>query len=308
MSVLKYRNMRKGSEIVKDFSFWEEYEGASEGSGRSEKIWLQNPDTGQIGLFKFRKDIGTTDHVSECIAYKIAQLLEIPCAKFELGMYKGREGSMSYNIIKNSNQILVEGIYFITLIYPGYNPEQFIDSLTKHRYSVEMVKKAIEAFVPIEDLLKMLMFDYLIGNSDRHQNNWAIIIEDDKKEWSPLYDNSSSLCAYISEEQIAGYFGKDKNRWNALVDTKSRSLLRCKEFDEKRPTHLTVLKYLKENYFEETCGFAKKIVTIMTEKQIYDILKSYSKEELSDNKKKLISKYLSEKRQMLRMVYFGEEK
>lgn len=85
---------------MKDFSFWEEYEGASEGSGRSEKIWLQNPDTGQTGLFKFKKDVGTTDHVSECIAYEIAQLLEIPCAKFELGMYHGREGSMSYNIIR----------------------------------------------------------------------------------------------------------------------------------------------------------------------------------------------------------------
>ena len=51
----------------------------------------------------------------------------------------------------------------------------------------------------------------------------------------------------------------------------------------------------------------KKVVTVMTEKQIYDILKSYSKEELSDNKKKLISKYLLEKKQMLRTVYFGEE-
>lgn len=292
---------------MKDFSFWEEYEGASEGSGRSEKIWLQNPDTGQTGLFKFKKDIGTTDHVSECIAYEIAQLLEIPCAKFEVGMYYGREGSMSYNIIKKTNQILVEGIYFITLNYPGYNPEQFIDSITKHRYSIEMVKKAIEQFVSIEGFLKMLMFDYLIGNSDRHQNNWAIIIEDDKMVWSPLYDNSSSLCAYISEEQIAGYFGKDKNRWNSLVDTKSRSLLRYKVLDEKRPTHLKVLKYLKENYFEETCGFAKRIVTIMTEKQIYDILKLHSKEELSDNKKKLILKYLLEKRHMLRIVYFGEE-
>lgn len=292
---------------MKDFSFWEEYEGASEGSGRSEKIWLQNPDTGQTGLFKFKKDIGTTDHVSECIAYEITQLLEIPCAKFEVGMYYGREGSMSYNIIKKTNQILVEGIYFITLNYPGYNPEQFIDSITKHRYSIEMVKKAIEQFVSIEGFLKMLMFDYLIGNSDRHQNNWAIIIEDDKMVWSPLYDNSSSLCAYISEEQIAGYFGKDKNRWNSLVDTKSRSLLRYKVLDEKRPTHLKVLKYLKENYFEETCGFAKRIVTIMTEKQIYDILKLHSKEELSDNKKKLILKYLLEKRHMLRIVYFGEE-
>lgn len=292
---------------MKDFSCWEEYEGASEGSGRSEKIWLQNPETGQTGLFKLKKDIGTTDHVSECIAYEIAQLLGIPCAKFELGMYHGKEGSMSYNIIKNSNQILVEGIYFITLIYPEYDPEQFIDIVTKHRYSVEMVKRAIESFVSIESFLKMLMFDYLIGNSDRHQNNWAIIIEDGKMEWSPLYDNSSSLCAYISEEQIVGYFGKDKNRWNSLVDTKSRSLLRCKELDDKRPTHLKVLKYLKENYFEETCGFAKKIVTIMTEKQIYAILKLYSEKELSDNKKKLISKYLLAKRQILRAVYFGEE-
>ena len=292
---------------MKDFSFWEEYEGASEGSGRSEKIWLQNPDTGQTGLFKFKKDVGTTDHVSECIAYEIAQLLELPCAKFELGMYHGRDGSMSYNIIKTSNQILVEGIYFITLIYPEYNPEQFIDTVTKHRYSIEMVKKAIEHFVSIEGFLKMLVFDYLIGNSDRHQNNWAILIDDDKKEWSPLYDNSSSLCAYIPEEQIAGYLGKDKNRWNSLVDTKSRSLLRCKELDEKRPTHLMVLKYLKENYFEETRDFAEKIVTVMTEKQINDILNPYSEEELSANKKKLILKYLLEKRQILRAVYFGEE-
>lgn len=42
---------------MKDFSFWVEYEGAAEGSGRSEKLWLMNPDTGQTGLFKFKKDI-----------------------------------------------------------------------------------------------------------------------------------------------------------------------------------------------------------------------------------------------------------
>lgn len=40
---------------MKDFSFWVEYEGAAEGSGRSEKLWLMNPDTGQTGLFKFKK-------------------------------------------------------------------------------------------------------------------------------------------------------------------------------------------------------------------------------------------------------------
>ena len=41
---------------MKDFSNWIEFEGASEGSGRSEKVWLINPEDKQTGLFKFKKD------------------------------------------------------------------------------------------------------------------------------------------------------------------------------------------------------------------------------------------------------------
>lgn len=292
---------------MKDFSFWKEYDGASEGSGRSEKIWLQNPDTGQIGLFKFKKDIDTTDNISECIAYDLACILGIPCAKFEVGMYEGREGSMSYNILKKPDQILVEGIHFIMLMYPKYNPELFIDTMTSNRYSIEMIKKAIERFVPIDDLLKMLMFDYLIGNSDRHQNNWAILIENGKMQWSPLYDNSSSLCAYISEKNIPNYMGNDKNRWNSLIDTKSKSLIRCREIDEKRPTHLEVLKYLKENYYNDTYVFAKNIVSLLTEEKIYSILDLYSEDGLSEKKKILILKFLLDKIKMMNYIYFGEE-
>lgn len=59
-------------------------------------------------------------------------------------------------------------------------------------------------------------------------------------KWSPLYDNSSSLCAYVSEEHIKSYLGKDKVRWNSLVDTRSKSLIRCREIDTNRPTHLEV--------------------------------------------------------------------
>lgn len=62
---------------MKDFSNWKEYEGASEGSGRSEKLWLINPDTEQTGLFKYKKDVETTDHVSECIASDLATLIGI---------------------------------------------------------------------------------------------------------------------------------------------------------------------------------------------------------------------------------------
>ena len=42
-----------------------------------------NPDTGQIGLFKFKKDTATTDHISECIACDLAGLVGLSCAKYE---------------------------------------------------------------------------------------------------------------------------------------------------------------------------------------------------------------------------------
>lgn len=292
---------------MKDFSCWKEYEGTSEGSGRSEKIWLQNPETGQIGLFKYKKDEGTTDHVSECIAYQLAELIGIPCAKFELGLYRGREGSISYNIIEEADQILIEGIYFITLAYPTYDAEKFIDTDTKHRYSIEMIQRSIEKFVSLDGFFKMIIFDYLIGNSDRHQSNWAILLRGGKMQWSPLYDNSSSLCAYIPENQIEGYLGRDKNRWKSLVDTKSRSLIRCTVLDEKRPTHLCVLNYIKENYYEYTFEFAETIIKHVTETKINDILNCYEESELSVNKKILICNFLRSKIEMLKEIYFGEE-
>lgn len=48
---------------MKDFSYWEVYNGFSEGSGRSEKIWLYNSDTQISGLFKFKKDITTDQYI-----------------------------------------------------------------------------------------------------------------------------------------------------------------------------------------------------------------------------------------------------
>ena len=237
---------------MKDFSFWMEYEGAAEGSGRSEKLWLMNPDTGKIGLFKFKKDIETTDHVSECIAHDLAALIGIPCAKFEIGSYKGREGSMSYNIIDHEGMILIEGIYCISLMYHGFDEELLMDVETGQKYSLDMIKTALEPLGLFYEFLPILMFDFLIGNTDRHQSNWALILEKGIFSISPLYDNSSSLCAYVKESKIKDYLGKDKLLWKSLVDTKSKSLIRIASNDTKQPTHLTMVEYLKKNYYEHT--------------------------------------------------------
>lgn len=287
---------------MKDFSFWAEYEGASEGSGRSEKIWLMNPDTNQIGLFKYKKDTTTTDHVSECIACELAHLIGIPCAKFEIGVYNGREGSMSYNIADHEGVTLIEGIYCINKIYENFDADRLLDTETKDRYSIEMIENVLKSLKLFDEFLPVLLFDFLIGNTDRHQSNWALIMENKTYRLSPLYDNSSSLCAYVKEEKIDQYLGNDKLLWSSLLDTKSKSLIRIANKDEKQPTHLEVIKFLYKNYYTQTIGIVEKIETLVTEKSICDILDKYE-EVLTINRKMLILNYLLSKVRMMNEIY-----
>ncbi|WP_371366359.1 hypothetical protein SRRS_07500 [Sporomusa rhizae] len=244
--------------MFKDFSTWKIYDGAHEGSGRSEKIWLKDPIIGQIGLFKFKKDFETKDHVSEKLASDLGALLEIPCAKVEIGLYKNREGSMSY-LINNDTEELIEGISLINQYYPNYSAEKMYDSSLDQQYSIHMLVKSINKYGLLQDLLRMLIFDYLIGNTDRHQNNWAIIkTGTGTYKFSPLYDNSSSLCCYILEREVKNYLGNDLKRLYSLVRTKSKSIVRLDEKNKNKPLHEEVLKYININYHSEVNDFIKK--------------------------------------------------
>ena len=69
----------------KDFSSWKIYEGFAEGSGRSEKQWLQSPK-GQIGLFKWPKidpQTGkeTYEYISEHLANQLGEVVNIATAR-----------------------------------------------------------------------------------------------------------------------------------------------------------------------------------------------------------------------------------
>ena len=98
---------------VIDFSSWQIYNGASEGSGRSEKEWLISPDGQRTGLFKYPKTEFTTEHVSEHLAHQLGDILDVKTAEVDLGIRNGRIGSISYLINSNTQQ-LIEGVRFIS--------------------------------------------------------------------------------------------------------------------------------------------------------------------------------------------------
>ena len=87
-----------------DFNDWEELDLLI--TGVREKKWLKNNMTGETGLFKFPKTDYTGDYWAEKLAYELGKMINIEVARTEIGIYNGRVGSFSYNVLRDGEYLL----------------------------------------------------------------------------------------------------------------------------------------------------------------------------------------------------------
>lgn len=166
-------------------------------------------------------------------------------------------------------------------------------------YSLKHILDSTRDYVPTNSWVEMLFFDYLIGNTDRHQSNWAILTKSDGSvvQRAPLYDNGSSLCCYVKSEDIIKILGTDKNRFRALTDTKSKSRIRIDEKRKTLPTHREVVKYLFESFPRISNPIARSIIDRLAVNDIDEVLEDV-KLYIEDDK--LIKRFLLQKIQLLK--------
>jgi hypothetical protein len=78
-------------------------------------------------------------------------------------------------MINQAFEELIEGGKYLQAFDSSFKPE---DKSLHYKYDFDLIKNALTSFKKsnyLPELIETIVFDAVIGNSDRHQENWAII-------------------------------------------------------------------------------------------------------------------------------------
>lgn len=192
---------------------------------------------------------------SELIASHIGQTCGIPVQETRfctipqhklLGL-DGSEGICARFVVKRQEGRREEMIHGAQLLSDALKPyREFAHQKRPRIYNLKNIRKALLAYGKkkhalsdvIEGFFTMVCFDALIGGTDRHHWNWAVIEEEGKfLHFSPLFDNGVSLLWDLENLDVRRKL-LSNSAFSQLV-TRARSGIRLTE-DRKGSLYETV--------------------------------------------------------------------
>lgn len=206
-------------------------------SGTRTKYWLINPTNDQNALFKEPR-ANTGEAWAELVAALIGDLIHFPTATTSLATYHNTVGSLSNNFISTGEEFL-EGGDLITRLDTSF------DRYKLDHYTLDTILKSLPQNQGLEKaFLQIPVFDALIGNQDRHCDNWGVIRKGEQYDMAPLYDNGASLGHLLSEVQIKRLL----NNPEGLNQFTQRSFSLIGLPNHKKPKHKMLLNYIYAKY------------------------------------------------------------
>jgi hypothetical protein len=271
--------------VFYDISLWQEQKFIGTGGTRNKAVF-QNPDDNALYYFKTSLKKEDKDYKyefwSEIIASEIGRLLGFNVLVYDIAFNGSELGCISKLMTSHRNETLIEGYKYLTAYNPKYTYEN------KRGYTFQFIREALKHHKldeSIEDIIKIIVFDSLIGNSDRHQENWGFIQKftintvrpqklkfrskreeekveitiDMNHEFSPIYDSGSCLGREIADDKIGQYLtdtvmtaayvgnkGKSEIHWNG--EKLSHLELLHNVMSEHRETVLDIIYQVQQNF------------------------------------------------------------
>ena len=216
--------------------------------GTKEKFWYEDPQLGTC-LCKIARPY-TGEDWSEKIAAELATFLGLPHANYELAEWMQVRCVVSPSFVPPLGA-LVLGNELLVHVDPNYLAR--VTRFKQSRHTVQAVRDAmllVPCRVPFgwaapEQILNApdvfvgyLMLDALIGNTDRHHENWGVVQVSDPglivQYLAPTFDHASSLgCHETDEVRLARLTTKDHNYSVRAYCKKAKSALYAKPNDAR---------------------------------------------------------------------------
>jgi len=159
---------------------WNEKPWYQTGGTRS-KVIVENPETGDDYYFKSSLKKEKIDYKyefwSEIAASEVGTLLGFDMLRYDIAYNRGEIGCLSKSMVTEGKNKLTEGISYLTGFDTTYNPE---DKSSKKLYTFHFIRDTLEYFQLghyIGNIIEIIVLDSIVGNGDRHQENWGIITD-----------------------------------------------------------------------------------------------------------------------------------
>jgi hypothetical protein len=258
---------------------------------RTKKMVFMNNDKSKA-MIKYNKYLNCTELASEKIAYEIAKVLKFKCAKIELAIDKdGTLGILNYYFLKKGT-VHSDALFYLRKM--GNDRSEY-HNLKNVLNFLEAQNKQV-----VNDFLKIMLFDSLIGEQDRHEENWGITKSLNEVSLSPIYDNGCSLLRDQSTnlDELLHY----PEKMNKYIQ-KSTSLI----YDNygKKYKHFALIDELLNIYPDQMKKIIKNLKKL-NDKKVEDIVNAMPKNYLSEKHKKCIIIFIKKRRDIL-LSKLGDE-
>lgn len=184
------------------------------GSERKIGIKIEN----EYYMIKFQKKTAfgkRNNHISEYLGSQIFNMLGVTAQETILGTFKDE----NVVVCKDFN---IDGYQFVPFNDVGESTIE--EDKEKYQYSYEDIMSLLllnKKITNVEDVVssfwEIYIIDALLGNFDRHGNNWGFLKKNNKYEMAPVFDNGSCLFPNMINEDEMIYIMNSKEETDKRV-------------------------------------------------------------------------------------------
>ena len=206
-------NFFPGGDAPKNFIAVYQYE-------KDSMVRKSNPDTWPRYIAKVGHKWYPFESINEFLFNRIGEVLELKMASSQL-MMAGKQLRFLSKYFLTKTDSLEHGAQ----IFAGFlNDLKFVENieqqgLARKFFTFQFAENAIKHMFPNEaeiiltDFVKMLIFDAITGNNDRHFYNWGVIKDISNRKvptFAPIYDSARGLFWNESEPKLLRWFEHTK--------------------------------------------------------------------------------------------------